>query len=105
MRILITAGPTREPIDAVRFISNRSSGKMGLALARAAALGGHEVTLLLGPVGGANGGFPFSDFGLAEGHEAAPVPGAGAVPGREPEGTGVNQGAIPGAIPGGGQHG
>ena len=50
MRILITAGPTREPIDAVRFISNRSSGKMGIAIAQAAADAGHEVTLLLGPV-------------------------------------------------------
>lgn len=50
MKILITAGPTREPIDAVRFISNRSSGRMGLALADAAAQAGHVVTLLLGPV-------------------------------------------------------
>ena len=50
MRILITAGPTREPIDDVRFISNRSSGQMGFALADAAADAGHEVTLLLGPV-------------------------------------------------------
>lgn len=49
MRTLITAGPTRESIDAVRFISNRSSGKMGLALAAAAVEAGHEVTLLLGP--------------------------------------------------------
>ncbi len=48
--ILITAGPTREPIDEVRFISNRSSGQMGIALAEAAADAGHEVTLLLGPV-------------------------------------------------------
>ena len=50
MRVLITAGPTREPIDDVRFISNRSSGQMGFALARAAADAGHDVTLLLGPV-------------------------------------------------------
>jgi phosphopantothenoylcysteine decarboxylase / phosphopantothenate---cysteine ligase len=50
MRILITAGPTREPIDAVRFISNRSSGKMGVAIAEASVGAGHEVTLLLGPV-------------------------------------------------------
>lgn len=50
MRVLITAGPTREPIDDVRFISNRSSGQMGFALARAAAKAGHAVTLLLGPV-------------------------------------------------------
>jgi len=50
MRVLITAGPTREPIDDVRFISNRSSGQMGFALARSAAEAGHDVTLLLGPV-------------------------------------------------------
>ena len=50
MHLLITAGPTREPIDAVRFIGNRSSGRMGLALARAATLAGHQVTLLLGPI-------------------------------------------------------
>ena len=50
MRVLITAGPTREPIDDVRFISNRSSGQMGFALAQAAADAGHDVTLLLGPV-------------------------------------------------------
>lgn len=50
MRILITAGPTREPIDAVRYIGNRSSGQMGAALASAALTAGHEVTLILGPV-------------------------------------------------------
>src|SRR5688572_18421917 len=50
MRILITAGPTYEPIDPVRFIGNRSSGQMGAALAGAAKRGGHDVTLLLGPV-------------------------------------------------------
>lgn len=49
MKILITAGPTREPIDAVRFISNRASGRIGLSLAGAACHAGHEVTLLLGP--------------------------------------------------------
>ncbi|MFW6059362.1 MAG: phosphopantothenoylcysteine decarboxylase [Phycisphaeraceae bacterium] len=49
LRLLITAGPTREPIDEVRFISNRSSGQMGLALAEAAHGAGHDVTLLLGP--------------------------------------------------------
>ncbi len=49
-RVLITAGPTHEPIDAVRFIGNRSSGRMGVALARAAALMGWETVLLLGPV-------------------------------------------------------
>lgn len=50
MKILITAGPTREKIDAIRFLSNRSSGKMGYALAEAAANHGHEVTLISGPV-------------------------------------------------------
>ena len=50
MRILITAGPTYEPIDPVRFIGNRSSGQMGAALAAAGLKGGHSVTLVLGPV-------------------------------------------------------
>ncbi len=50
MRILITAGPTYEPVDPVRFIGNRSTGTMGAALASAARDGGHEVTLILGPV-------------------------------------------------------
>ncbi|MCB1098314.1 MAG: phosphopantothenoylcysteine decarboxylase [Verrucomicrobiae bacterium] len=50
MRILITAGPTREAIDPVRYISNRSSGKMGYATAAAAADAGHEVTIVSGPV-------------------------------------------------------
>ncbi len=48
--ILITAGPTHEPIDTVRYLANRSSGRMGLALAQAAREAGHRVTLLLGPV-------------------------------------------------------
>ncbi len=50
MRIVVTAGPTREPIDPVRFLSNRSSGKMGYALAQAALDAGHAVTLISGPV-------------------------------------------------------
>ena len=50
MKVLITAGPTREKIDPVRFISNYSSGKMGYALAEAASKKGHEVTLISGPV-------------------------------------------------------
>ena len=50
MKILITAGPTREKIDPVRFISNRSTGRMGYALAEAALAAGHEVTLVSGPV-------------------------------------------------------
>lgn len=49
-RMLITAGPTHEPIDAVRFIGNRSSGRMGVAIAEAAANAGWDVTLLLGPM-------------------------------------------------------
>ncbi len=48
--IVITAGPTREPIDPVRYLSNRSSGKMGYALARAAARAGAKVVLVSGPV-------------------------------------------------------
>ena len=50
LRVLITAGPTREAIDAVRFISNRSSGKMGFAIAQAAHEAGADVTLISGPV-------------------------------------------------------
>ena len=48
-RVLVTAGPTREPLDPVRVVSNRSSGRMGFALARAAWLRGAEVTLVSGP--------------------------------------------------------
>ena len=47
-KVLITAGSTREPIDAVRFIGNRSSGQMGVALTAAALTQGHEITLVLG---------------------------------------------------------
>lgn len=50
-RVLITAGPTREFLDPVRFISNPSTGKMGLALADAARALGAKVTVVLGPVG------------------------------------------------------
>ena len=50
MTFLITAGPTREPIDPVRYISNRSSGKMGYAIAEAALDSGHDVILISGPV-------------------------------------------------------
>ena len=50
MRFLITAGPTREYLDPVRFISNAASGQMGIAIARAALRRGHQVTLILGPV-------------------------------------------------------
>jgi phosphopantothenoylcysteine decarboxylase / phosphopantothenate---cysteine ligase len=47
--VLVTAGPTREPLDPVRFLSNRSSGKMGYAIARSAARRGARVTLISGP--------------------------------------------------------
>ena len=50
MRFVVTAGPTREYIDAVRFLSNPSTGRMGFAVARAARAAGHEVTLIAGPV-------------------------------------------------------
>ena len=50
MTFLITAGPTREAIDPVRYISNRSSGKMGYAIAEAALDAGHNVILISGPV-------------------------------------------------------
>lgn len=50
--VLVTAGPTHEAIDSVRYIANRSSGKLGMAIAQAAADRGWRVILLLGPVGG-----------------------------------------------------
>ena len=50
MRILITAGPTREYIDDVRFLSNASSGRMGYSIAQSAIEAGHEVILITGPV-------------------------------------------------------
>src|SRR5260370_25889062 len=49
-RVLVTAGPTHEAIDPVRYIANRSSGKQGFAIARAAAAAGADVTLVTGPV-------------------------------------------------------
>ncbi|MEN8784946.1 MAG: phosphopantothenoylcysteine decarboxylase [Akkermansiaceae bacterium] len=49
MKVLITAGPTVEPIDPIRYLTNRSSGKMGYALAAAAAKRGHSVLLISGP--------------------------------------------------------
>ena len=52
--VLVTAGPTHEPIDPVRYIANRSSGKQGFAIAAAAAAAGARVTLVSGPVGLAN---------------------------------------------------
>lgn len=50
LNFVITAGPTREFIDPVRFLSNPSTGKMGFSIARAAAKSGHKVTLIAGPV-------------------------------------------------------
>lgn len=50
VRVLLTAGPTQEPIDRVRFIGNRSSGRLGIALAHEAIRRGFETTLLLGPI-------------------------------------------------------
>jgi len=50
MRVLVTSGPTHEPIDPVRYIANRSSGKQGHAIAAAAAGAGADVTLVSGPV-------------------------------------------------------
>lgn len=50
LNIMITAGPTREPLDPVRYITNHSSGKMGFAIAAAAAQRGANVTLVSGPV-------------------------------------------------------
>jgi phosphopantothenoylcysteine synthetase/decarboxylase len=49
VRFVITAGPTREPIDPIRYLSNRSSGKMGYAMAEAATEAGHDVALISGP--------------------------------------------------------
>jgi phosphopantothenoylcysteine decarboxylase/phosphopantothenate--cysteine ligase len=50
LRVVVTAGPTYEDIDPVRFLGNRSSGKMGFAIAEAASLAGADVTLVAGPV-------------------------------------------------------
>lgn len=50
MRVMITAGPTREYLDDVRYLSNASSGRMGYALAEAVRAAGHEVVLISGPV-------------------------------------------------------
>jgi len=51
LRVVVTAGPTREPVDPVRYLGNRSSGKMGFAVAQAASRAGASVTLVAGPVG------------------------------------------------------
>ncbi|HEV8112522.1 MAG TPA: phosphopantothenoylcysteine decarboxylase [Planctomycetota bacterium] len=50
LNVVVTAGPTREHVDPVRYLSNESSGRMGFAIAAAAAAAGHAVTLIAGPV-------------------------------------------------------
>ncbi len=50
MRIMVTAGPTREPLDAVRFLTNRSTGRMGYELAKCCCRRGHRTSLISGPV-------------------------------------------------------
>jgi phosphopantothenoylcysteine decarboxylase/phosphopantothenate--cysteine ligase len=50
LRVVVTAGPTRESIDPVRYLTNESSGRMGFAIAAAAARAGHDVVLIAGPV-------------------------------------------------------
>ena len=67
LRLLVTAGPTREPIDPIRFVSNRSSGRMGYALAEAARDRGAAVTLASGPTGRARPqGVRILDFETAD---------------------------------------
>ncbi|NUN08917.1 MAG: bifunctional phosphopantothenoylcysteine decarboxylase/phosphopantothenate--cysteine ligase CoaBC [Ignavibacteriaceae bacterium] len=66
-KVLVTAGPTFEDIDPVRFIGNRSSGKMGYALAKAAFLRGAGVTLISGP----SSEVPYQEFNLIRTHSAA----------------------------------
>ncbi|HXU61274.1 MAG TPA: bifunctional phosphopantothenoylcysteine decarboxylase/phosphopantothenate--cysteine ligase CoaBC [Polyangia bacterium] len=82
-RVVVSAGPTREPIDDVRFIGNRSSGKMGAALASAAAARGAEVILLAGPGTPATAGrvtrVPFESAADLERALADAAPGADAV--------------------------
>src|SRR6188472_4297837 len=64
-RVIVTAGATREPVDGVRFLGNRSSGKMGAALAEAAVARGAEVTLVAGPETPAVAGARRIDFETA----------------------------------------
>jgi len=82
-RVVVAAGPTREPIDDVRFLGNRSSGKMGAALAASAAARGAAVTLLAGPgtpvVGGAVTRVDVETAADLEAALAAATPGADAV--------------------------
>ena len=77
-KVLITAGPTREPIDPVRFISNPSTGKMGMALAHEARIRGAAVTVVLGPVAeAARDGLEVVDVRTAEEMAAAALARAG----------------------------
>src|SRR6185503_19938910 len=81
-RIVVTAGATREPVDSVRFLGNRSSGKMGAAMAEAAVARGAEVTLVAGPDTPAVAGARRVDFETAGDLEKALAdlaPGADAV--------------------------
>ena len=78
--VLITAGPTQEPLDPVRYISNRSSGKMGYALAEAAAARGARVILISGPVHLAPPRGVEVDPGAHRGRNARPGDGAPAAP-------------------------
>ena len=80
--MLITAGPTQEPLDPVRYISNRSSGKMGYALAEAAAARGARVVLISGPVHLAAAARRGSDPGAHRRRNARPGDG-------EPAGAGI----------------
>ncbi len=78
-RVLVTAGPTREPLDPVRFLSSRSSGKMGYAVAEAARLRGADVTLVSGPTALAHpGGLTFIGVETAAQMAEAVLPRAGA---------------------------
>jgi phosphopantothenoylcysteine decarboxylase/phosphopantothenate--cysteine ligase len=71
-RVVVTAGPTREPLDPVRFLSNRSSGKMGVAIAAAAWRRGADVTLIAGPLAvAAPGGVEFVQVETTEQMAAA----------------------------------
>ena len=71
-RVLITAGPTHEPIDPVRYIANRSSGKQGFAIAAAAQAAGADVTLVSGPVESARSRRRHGDPGGIGARHAAP---------------------------------
>src|SRR5207244_8309786 len=80
LRVLVTAGGTREPIDSVRFIGNRSSGRMGLALAEHGARRGAQVTLVAANVSlEGPAGVRRVDVTTADEHAAA---GRGGCPGR-----------------------